>query len=463
MKGKTGCENFSGLPREGIMELGIINPYDTRLDIIEEIVNKEFPEINVTILRYADYKDVAGLLQDVQLNFDALLFSGSFPYDYARFHLKKEVIWDYIARLSGALLRALLVASQPGYDLQRISFDYYSEGEIQKIFNEQGLHVNPHLTMDYKTIFGHRDVDKYNESIYQFHKRKWSDRQVDVCITTSIAVSRWLEQEGIPCIFVYPTNDDCRETIRRLYTTYIANKYQKSQIVILSLEIGYPDEYSLFAENENVYLQDKTKILSHIYSFAAQINGIVVEVTYRNYLLFTTKSILEVVTDNFRHFTLLTELADQYLSKVSVGIGYGETAGQAKVNANKGLMQSKKYDTNVAFVYYSEQALRGPLGVTSDVKKNDEYVNEKLYAVSQKALVGMNNLFKLYTIISQTNRNIFTVKELASLMSMQERSINRIVSNLEAVGYIKVIGKKPALKKGRPSRIIRIDFNFNET
>ncbi len=170
-----------------------------------------------------------------------------------------------------------------------------------------------------------------------------------------------------------------------------------------------------------------------------------------------------LLTDNFRHFTLLTELADQYLSKVSVGIGYGETAGQAKVNANKGLMQSKKYDTNVAFVYYSEQALRGPLGVTSDVKKNDEYVNEKLYAVSQKALVGMNNLFKLYTIINQTNRNIFTVKELASLMSMQERSINRIVSNLEAAGYIKFIGKKPALKKGRPSRIIRIDFNFNET
>ena len=126
------------------MELGIINPYDTRLDIIEEIVNKEFPEINATILRYADYKDVAGLLQEVQLNFDALLFSGSFPYDYARFHLKKEVIWDYIARLSGALLRALLVASQRGYDLQRISFDYYSEGEIQKIFNEQGLHADTH-------------------------------------------------------------------------------------------------------------------------------------------------------------------------------------------------------------------------------------------------------------------------------------------------------------------------------
>ena len=45
-------------------------------------------------------------------------------------------------------------------------------------------------------------------------------------------------------------------------------------------------------------------------------------------------------------------------------------------------------------------------------------------------------------------------------MNISRRSVDRVVNKLEIAGYLHVIGKQAAYDIGRPSRIIKINFNL---
>lgn len=69
-----------------------------------------------------------------------------------------------------------------------------------------------------------------------------------MCCNSLLWCFKKLKEMNIPAFFAYPTAYVCRETINQIQTEYIAKKNQKSQIVILSIEINLPNEYSMFAK-----------------------------------------------------------------------------------------------------------------------------------------------------------------------------------------------------------------------
>lgn len=441
------------------MELGIIKPRDDRFDLIEKVVSKEFPEIHVTTLFYNDYKEVVTILKSKKLAVDAVLFAGVFSYRHAKFYMQPKVLWDYVPRYSGSVLRAMLEATQHGVDPKRISFDYYDDEMLNEAYAVQDKGIRKELILSCKDIFSTNcGTEGYNEVIYTFHKNCYINKKADICITSCYTAAKWLQHEGIPAIFIYPTREECHMSIHNLYMTYVARKYQKSQVVILSLEIGYPNEYSVFAQNEIRYSQDKLKMSSYLYAFAEKINATIVEVTYCNYLIFTTKSILESATENFNDFSLLEELQEQHL-KVSIGIGYGETIESAKLNATKGLIQAKNFEHNTVYIYYTPEQTRGPISIVATARDTTSAIRQKLEEIAEKASINTSHVLEIYNILNRTHKHTFTIKELAGLLNITERSMNRIANNLESAGYAVVVGKKTQ-RRGRPSRIIELTMNF---
>lgn len=442
------------------MKLGIIVPQDSHFHVVQKVIEKDFPDIHPAFFYYDDYKDSVSLLKNKQDEFDGLLFSGSSPYDYARHYLMQTIPWDFLDRYSGSLLRAMLEASLKGYDIGNISYDYYDLNAIADIYSEQHIQAKDIHFLSYRQMKETgKNVENYNEEIYEFHKDNWSNGKISCCVTPCYMAMKWLQADGIPVIFVYPTADICRETIRRIYTSHMAKKNQGSQIVIISIEIDLPNEYSMFAQNERLYIQDKNRISSYIYDFSEKLDATVVEVTYRNYLIFTTRSILETLTNNLMSFDLITRISQRYLSFISIGIGYGKTVRGAKENANLGLMQAKRCSENAAFVVYADKIPRRIAGEKSAAQSvPHSEVNQKILMISSRSGVSMQNIEKIYDILTTGGRDTFTILDLSQAMSITRRSMDRIVNKLELSGYAQVIGKQTAYTIGRPSRVVKINF-----
>lgn len=71
---------------------------------------------------------------------------------------------------------------------------------------------------------------------------------------------------------------------------YIAKKNNENQIIVLAIKLNMPSEYSLMKEDEYAYLSQRIKILDKLYHFNSRIDGVLVEQSRSEFMIFTTKN-----------------------------------------------------------------------------------------------------------------------------------------------------------------------------
>lgn len=436
------------------MKIGIVAPSGF-IKKINMVLENEFDYVEYTNIIYKEYAEISGKLEHRQQNFDAVLFAGQTLYNYARKQIKPDVLWDVIPRHGSSLLKTLLKASRLGYDISNVSFDSYKSGILYETYNEIGIGSESlNICIASERSFEH----DYFDNIYEFHRKNYAEGRVSCCITALLNVYERLHADKIPCVFIEPTINIIRETLSKLHLKHIAQVSQNSQIVVLSIAVNTPDEYSLLNHNEYQLALDRMKISEQIYLFAQKLQAAVLEVNPNNYFLFSTRNALEVETDNFQKIDLFNRINSGALSSVSMGVGYGKTVMEAKYNANSGMLKAKKWGKNVVYVVYERKRIIGPIEYEEKKGLQQSKVDEKILNVAEKSGISVNTIFKLYSIVNRYKQDRFTSKELARIYGISVRSMNRILNKLEEAGFVEVVGKKVIADAGRPSRIIKILF-----
>ena len=436
------------------MRLALVIPLAPFFQYGSQICSQEFPEIRMTCFYYNDFTDVLALLKDRQKDFDAYLFAGAAPYRYMKQYCRQEINWDYIQHYGASIHRAILEASLAGCDIRKISYDSCSRRELEELYEEFGQDTGSCTQLTYEDI---GNIDCYNDELYQYHKENYESKTAQCCITSLYTVYSRLVEDNIPAHFIFPTHDSWREALQKIYGTYLAQLNQNSQIVVLSLEAALPSEYSVMVQNEYRYRKELQTLSGLIYAFAQKLQAAVAEVTYRNFLIFTTQNILEVVTENLYNLELLCIIKEQKLQPVSIGIGYGEHVNEAKTNANLGLIKAKKHQDSCAYIVYSNRLIRGPITACPGTADNGRK-QKQLQSIAEKADVKEDYLAKIQETMLQLHKDTFTTKELSGYLSITIRSADRLVSRLCQAGYAQVLDRRVVHGMGRPSRIIRFVF-----
>ncbi|WP_304159702.1 winged helix-turn-helix transcriptional regulator [Fusobacterium ulcerans] len=434
------------------MKVGLVAS-SSYIEKINMVVKKEFDQINITNIIYDDYKKVPEMLEKIQKKYDVLMFTGMLCYKYALQHIQPETIWEKFPRHGDRLLRALLEVIERGYDIKNISFDTYSKDVLEEIYAEIGFAHDLKIQVINESIL---DVE-YNNRVFEFHRANYRQGKTSCCITALYKVTKMLEKEGIPHIVAVPTYNTIRESFKKAYLKYQAKINQKSQLVVLSICINIPKEYSINDKNEYRYILDKMKVSEQIYFFAQKIQAAVIEPSKDSYLLFSTKEILESETDNLYNIELFENLKNQIFNSISIGIGYGETAIEAKYNANIAMEKAKQKGENILYVIYSGNRIYGPIKYNNTDDSLE--INKRFYKIADESQVSLNKIFQIYNIIEREQKKNFTSKELATKCGISIRSMDRIIEKLENAGYIEIVGKNIITQYGRPSRIIKINFN----
>lgn len=455
------------------MKVGFVT-VEELVEKTEDIISEEFNFIDLTCIVYNSHKEIPQLVKEEQNKYNALMFAGSLPYAYAKSIVKPMVQWEFIPLQGNSLLSALLNAAHSGYNIQKISTEFISSYIID-VYNEVGIDLvnlcaisdnkdllkNEILFLDNNPLEGEILVsdNSLNEKAYLFHRENYKNKTVDFCITGLKYVNEKLNNDKIPNLMVYPTKEDIIKAFLNMHLKYKANTSQNSQIVVLAVRIDIPDEYSVNINDEYGYILEREKITEQVYLFAHKIQAAVVQTSPQDYLLFSTKKILELETNNFSKIELFSYVRKKTMKSLVMGIGYGETAMEAKYNSFIGVEKAKKAGKNIAYVIYGDGSIYGPIDHSSKNTSKSYKIDERLLNIAEKSEVSINTIFKLYRIMERLKKDCFTSKELAEHYGMSVRNMNRLLIKLEDAGFAEVVGKRMMRNTGRPSRIIKINFD----
>lgn len=433
--------------------------HSRHIDKIKEVIKDYFPDISATsivLTNMAGFNKTIKYLKEHEDDIDGVLFTGKIPYDIMNHAMHSHNPWTYIEHNRSQLQRTLLELSfEKNYDFLNISIDSLDESTVNNAYKEIGIDKSRlRAFFSEMTIFQATFLD----DLLTFHIKNYKENGVSFCITGVSKIYESLQKEKIPSVLLVPTEDTLKQTIHLLKQKMGSGSRNDSQIIVIAVEIDLKSEYTLTNENEYQMMLEKTKVTEEIYRFAQRIQAAVIEEGSRNYLLFTTKRLIEFETKNMQQISLLSFIEKNTINTISVGIGYGTTAREAKYHALLGMNKATKIDSNYAYVVYSPnniERLKSPL---QSENNTTEIFDITYKIISDKTGISINTIYKLRCIKDIAKKDYFTSSELAKEFGNSLRSMNRIIEKLEIAGYVEIVGKKIVKDAGRPSRILKLLF-----
>ncbi|MEA4849408.1 MAG: hypothetical protein VB106_19410 [Clostridiaceae bacterium] len=433
------------------MKLGIIGPKQM-VSLIHNTIKTEYSDVQLIDLIYNDYSEAPKIVFKNQAGTDALLFCGKLPFKAVEALVKKEVPWAFLPRTKNTLFRAMLEAHfTQKYDIKNISIDTYDKDLVYSAYKEIGVSGdNLDIYIAEQRILEYN----YNDYLCEFHLHNYREHGVSCIISGANTVYHELLKMKLPCILTIPAEDVILSIFNQLHFTYLSKIREESQIVVIAVQVDTPSIYSVNRNDEYMFISKNMKILEKIYLFASHIDAAVVCNNQNEFLLFTTKKILESATNNLESIYLLDLIRDITNQNINIGIGYGKTVREAKFNAFDGVIKSKLYGGNVAYAVIESGEVIGPLRcVKNEITPT---IDKEYLRISSRTGISTNTAYKIYMAIDKFNNREFTSKEMADVCGMSHRNMDRIISRLIDCGFCKIVGERIIHGIGRPSRILKL-------
>ncbi len=433
------------------MKVGLIGPKDIVVRT-HNIIKTENPNDQLVDLPYKNYLDSPQIVCENQEFVDVLLFAGKLPFKVTEVNVEKKVPWEYMPRRKNTLFRAMLEASFTNkYDIENISIDTYEEDLIFGAYQEIGAKTeNLNLYIAEQKIL----EPDYFDYLLEFHLSNYREHHVSCIITGVSEIYYGLTRLGMPCIRTLAAEEIIISTYNRLQLKYYAQVYQNNLIAVIAVRLDLPSVYSLQRGEEYLHVIRNMKILEKINLFASQLDAAVTTNNYTEFLIFTTKKILELETNNLESIYLLDLIQEISECSTKIGIGYGSTVRDAKYNAYRGVVKAESYPGNAAFAVMEGNEIIGPIRC---VKSNKEaYVDKEYLNVSIRTGISTNTLHCIYSAITHFEKREFTSRELANLCDMSPRNMDRIILKLLDAGLCEIVGERLMKDTGRPRRILKL-------
>lgn len=432
------------------MNIGILVPKGhLQKDI--PVIKKKFPDISIQILIYSSVSRIPGIISETQQELDSLLFLGKTTMNYVASKISPSVPWDVIPRTSNTLFMSLLKARLAGNDICKLITDIHEDEKqiLRDVYLELGINLSDvSITCAPPFSFDETFVKQMKGFYYENHRLNPSA----TCLTIYSDVYRALHNTGFPVQYYYCGLTDIYNSIDKAHTNFLLQISRESQLVIIHIIINESSEYSPLMADEYQSILETLHVTKYIYTFAQKIRGAVSSISEHEFLIFSTRAILKNQTDEYHHFSLIDDLTANTASTISMGIGFGRTAQEAKAHAKLGVKQAQKSNGNQIFLVYDKKTIRSFTAAPNDTAV---HIPDRFLTLSSKTGISSFTLGEIHKVITEYGKSEFTAAELAKLLHISMRSMNRTILKLMDTGCCFEIGKKFQHNGGRPSRILR--------
>lgn len=392
---------------------------------IEKLVASQ-KDIQIDSYHYKEPHESPAIIQTLP-PYDAILFSGSLPYLFA-----KEVIQQltipvlYFKQDESAIAITILrLLVEESINLGRISIDVREKSSIDAVLHELGQQDSGpfiHILQDQEAI----------QKVTHFHKNLFSAGKTDYVITSVHAVYEQLCKKNIPAMKMITPKNSILQEIDRAKQQVLLQKSDAAQIAIGIIE----------GQNVESIVQQMATLMQ---ANATEQQG--------RYTLFTTRGKVEFAVNNgyFDPF-FNTSPADFILA-----FGYGETIVDATENAQTALNFIENSTEHAFYIVNANKKLQGPFPQFNhaiEMKVNEPTLVE----MADKTKLSPANLSKLLAFSQSRQTKQFTANDLALYLNVTRRTAERTLKKLLQFDYARIVGEEMTYRQGRPRALY--EFNF---
>jgi hypothetical protein len=291
------------------------------------------------------------------------------------------------------------------------------------------------------------------EEILQFHLELWEANKTEGVLTNFPTIFQELKKREVPVEWISTSRVDIRQTLKLLTEKVKGLYFKDSQIGVELIEIENFEEIIKKAKSPYHLQHIELRIKNVLLTLCEQLNGSLIEKGYGKYLIYSSRGAIE------REIKLLENTVEQLSlesdSKVSVGIGFGETVFSAEKHAIESIQQSKETNNRKIIIVQENGEIIESVGreeeFTYAYRTDDQELLQKL----KLGNISVKTFHKIQNLIKRMGWSDFTTKNLAEQLNMTERNARRIVADLCEVELLECIGEESLSFRGRPSKIYR--------
>jgi hypothetical protein len=355
---------------------------------------------------------------------------------------------NFILSLSKAMYR------NPEINIASISVDTLGRDTIEGAYASLGIEPS---SLKISIVDVDASASNFVHKAEEDHCGNYRNGASSLFVTSITAVYNSLRQKGIPCTLMAPTPETYADEIKHLIISHKLKKMNENLTVIACIDISPKDTFYNYSENQFQEIMEIGKAAEQIALFAQKLDGALVRASDSRFFVICGSMNIEALTNDFSNIELLSDVAKNTMFDINIGVGYGESIRAARKNAVIGVSKAANGDGSNAYVVYDQRSAIGPISAAFSEKSADPY-SKSLMEIAENSALSANTVYRLSCIIKQKKTRNFTSGELAELMGVTPRTINRIVAKLEASGYIAQTGRQPIGLKGRPSRVLRFSL-----
>ncbi|MFD0828123.1 hypothetical protein ACT8ZR_21090 [Neobacillus sp. M.A.Huq-85] len=415
------------------------------LDLAEEYKQ----ELEIISFPYIDIDEVENIVKEHHSRVHAWLFSGPLPYEIGKRTLGTDMIMVHVPATESGFFKAFLeLSDELGRLIKKLSIDTMTTNNI----SEEALsQLKIKKTTVYTKAF---ELDVNTNELLQFHLELWNQGKIEGVLTCFPSVCEALREKGIPAYRMSMTLMEIRQTLRILLEKVKTSYFKDRQIGVEIIEVEY---FNRVAEEMKTpyhlqYLELRLKEM--LIQLGEKINGSFSEKGNGRYMIFSSRGAIEREIASLEE--TVQKLAFEAETTVAVGIGFGETAYAAEINAFRAIQHSKEMKKREIVMVQDDGKIIESPGQNNELQYEIRSQNEILIEKLKKGNISVKTYKKIVSLIQKMGWNDFTTKDLAAHLEMTERNVRRIVTDMCEVELAKYVGQEAYATRGRPSKIYRL-------
>lgn len=428
-------------------KIGVVGP-PASIDRILEVANEDQHEITFISFPYQESREAKKIVQEHHHEVDGWFFSGPVPYYFAQKVLNSDTDYAYSPSTGASLYRTLLqLFHDYGQIVQGISIDMIETENLQESVDELKIPVRNLYIKSFNS-------NNSSQQLIQFHVELWKAGKIKGALTCLNSVYHALVKEGVPVYMISITKMEIRQALNIIIEKVKSSYFKDTQI---GVEIFEFDQYELLTDKTHSrvqLLQEELKIRKTLLDFCEKLDGSFLETGNGRYQIFSTRGAIEREMDmlqlTIQQLTLHTGIP------VAVGIGFGETASSAEMNAYAAVRHSKEKSAPGYIIVQEDGMMIESIGLGEELSYSFRSQDKEMIAKLQKGKISIKMYNKIETLIQRMGWETFTAADLATQLSMTKRNAQRIIANLCKSDLAEYAGEEAQSTRGRPSKLYRL-------
>ena len=426
------------------MKIAIVGASDS-VDKIYNTLEKKYIDIEFILKKEDKIENMLKVIRKIKDDVDGIYLTGIGVY-YAlvndnEIDLDKPVV--YTKRGNIGLIKSFwdLKNNKNSIEKLKLGLDVVEEEIFLNVIKEFDIKLDGVFYQKY-------EIQRKEEQYLQEYLKKYKNKEIDCVFTAFGYIYNVFREMNIPVYRIQATNIEIENEFNSLLNRIelINNKKDKIGIEIIKID-------STISNLDN-NLENKIKIEKKLLEYSKDVEGKIQVSDNKEYMIISNIEILKN-KENLKIILNLKEEFEKLGEKIVVGIGEGHTIFQAEKNARIALKLSLNQEGKI--FYSNGEKIRGPL-LNMEELEYKSVSDSKIKNIAEEIGVSPIYLEKIKGMIKKQKKDNFTSIEIAEILNITPRSVNRIIKKIIEKNYAESVEVENSVTAGRPRRIIKFSI-----